>query len=366
VLSIAPSAPTTGTPITVLANVASGTAGVITGTVDFTVDGNDTNNPITLAKGAASLTLPSLTAGAHNITAQYSGDSNFAPGSGLVAFNVLALAADSVALSMSPTAPSVTDTVSISATLTPGATGSVQFVVDGTASGTPVAIAASKASASFGPLTAGTHTITANYTGDGAFAASTGSVSFEVTSSTASFKLSATNVTVSDNKSGDTTVTVTSPGDYAGTVKLAISGSGPQGSCFLINNNPVVAAHASTTAVIAIYTGTACTTAPSANKISSLEKPSSSSGLPSSYIPTTSAMLAGVLLLGFKRRSKAWKSLLGVLLLGVLGMTIGCGGASSTSTAPVSATGTYTLTVTGTDSATTVNTAFTTFTLTVK
>jgi subtilase family serine protease len=360
ILSIAPAAPTTATAITVTASVASGATGTLTGTVDFSIDGNDTSNPLSLADGKVIATFPALTAGEHTITAQYSGDSNFAASSGLIAFPVSAIAAGTVSVSVSPSAPSVADSVTATATLTAGATGTVQFLVDGTAVGTPVTASNSVATAALGALTAGSHTVSASYSGNAALSAASGSVSFVVSSSAAAFTLSATDATLAQNQSGDSTVTLTSTSDYAGTVNLSVSGSGPAGVCFLVNNNPTVSAHASANALIAIYSGTSCQKATTAVQVAGSHSPAHSQG---PLLSLAFTGLAGVLFVGLKRRRKPWASLVSVLLLAALGMALGCGGSRST---PTTTAGTYTLMIQGTDSATASNTASTSFSLTIQ
>ena len=46
-------------------------------------------------------------------------------------------------------------------------TGTVQFAVDGVNSGAPVSLESGRATLDLGPLPAGTHTLTAMYSGDG-------------------------------------------------------------------------------------------------------------------------------------------------------------------------------------------------------
>jgi hypothetical protein len=75
---------------------------------------------------------------------------------------------------------------SVTVTATSGTpTGTIQFMIDGTNAGTPIAIAAGAAAYTLPTLTAGSHTITASYSGDSTFAALTISgISLTVTQAT--------------------------------------------------------------------------------------------------------------------------------------------------------------------------------------
>jgi len=373
VVSISPATPTTANAINISMLVSSATPGTPTGTIDVQVDGNDTNNPPTLAKGQATATIPSLSAGSHTITATYSGDTSYSSSSGVATFNVLALSGSTVNVSVTPTAPSSTDSVTATAVVTTGATGSVQFLLDATAVGTPVAVANGTAQYSLGTLAAGSHTVTAQYTGDSQFAAGTGQQVFVVSSTAAAFSLKATNVTVAANGSASSTVTVASTSDYAGTVELAVSGSGPANACFLVNSNPSVTAQGTATAQISIYAGSDCATVQNSARVktfTSSARTSGGNGLPSaSGISLSLVGGAGLFLLARRRRSIThW--LVVLFAISVLGFVSGCGGSSSASTTTTTSTGatagTYTLTVTGTDATSASNTATTTFTLTVQ
>ncbi|MGA9527391.1 MAG: Ig-like domain repeat protein, partial [Terriglobales bacterium] len=96
------------------------------------------------------------------------------------------LAATSTAVSSSLNPSNVNQSVSFTATITAtnlsytksAPTGTVQFYIDGVAFGSPVTVASNSAtSGSTSTLTAGTHTVTATYSGDKANATSTGTLS---------------------------------------------------------------------------------------------------------------------------------------------------------------------------------------------
>ena len=53
-----------------------------TGTLAFQIDGSPFGNPVPLTNGSAAISTAGLPAGAHTITAFYSGDGNFLPSRG--------------------------------------------------------------------------------------------------------------------------------------------------------------------------------------------------------------------------------------------------------------------------------------------
>ena len=75
-LDAVPSTANLNQNITLTATVTSGNSGIPTGTVTF-LDGTSSIGSSSLSSGVASLSTSALAAGTHNITAQYSGDSNF-------------------------------------------------------------------------------------------------------------------------------------------------------------------------------------------------------------------------------------------------------------------------------------------------
>jgi hypothetical protein len=163
-------------------------AGTPTGTVQFVIDGSNAGSPVRLSTTAgvttASFSIASLGVGAHTVVASYSGDSNFASSNGSLSGgqNVgLAGVTTVVTSSANPSVfgQAVTFTATVSAGSANGGTptGTIQFQIDGTNFGSPVSltngVATSTAASS---LSAATHAITAIYSGDAMFAASTGTL----------------------------------------------------------------------------------------------------------------------------------------------------------------------------------------------
>ncbi|GAA3368941.1 hypothetical protein GCM10017744_086980 [Streptomyces antimycoticus] len=180
-----PNPSVTGQPVTVTATVSAIApgAGTPTGTVTFDFgDGTPTATaPVT--GGAATLThgYPTALNSPYTITADYSGDADFAPSSGTDTQNVTPAATDTTVTSApDPSVPG--QQVTIAATVAPAApgsgipTGSVTFDPgDGTPTVTAPLIAGSANITHTYAGTSGTpYTITAAYSGDADFTASTG------------------------------------------------------------------------------------------------------------------------------------------------------------------------------------------------
>ncbi len=83
-LSASTSSPGLGLPVTLTVQATSTTSGVPTGSVTLS-DGSTTLSVVPLSTGAATFTTSSLTLGAHNLIATYSGDADFLPSSSATA-----------------------------------------------------------------------------------------------------------------------------------------------------------------------------------------------------------------------------------------------------------------------------------------
>lgn len=166
--------------ITFTASVAPTGTWDATGTVTFK-SGSSTIGTCTIAEtanGACQLTTQ-LAAGTHQVTAHYGGDAEFEPSvSNPLSQTVVAKPATTTQLATSPNPSTTTQVVTLTATVSenaPGApTGTVQFKDGGADLGSPVPLSNGQASMTTAQaFTAGTHVLTAVYSGDAAFSGST-------------------------------------------------------------------------------------------------------------------------------------------------------------------------------------------------
>jgi hypothetical protein len=132
----------------------------------------------TLNNGVAIYSTPTLAVGSYTITAVYNGDpaDQGSTSSPLTQQVVQATTATGVASSLNPSGYG--QAVYFTATVTGvSPTGTVQFAIDGSTFGSPVTLASGVAvSSSITTLTAGTHTVTAAYSGDTNNAGSNGTL----------------------------------------------------------------------------------------------------------------------------------------------------------------------------------------------
>ena len=170
-----PVSPIFGQAVTLTATVAavSPGAGTPTGSVHF-FDGTTSLGSGTLTGGVATLTTSVLHIGANSITAQYSGDANFAVNtSPAVTVTVAAAATSSTTVSFSPSTPVFGQTVTLTATVaavspaTGTPTGNVQFFNGSTSLGTETLTGGVGTLSTTLPVAS--NSITAVYSGDSTF-----------------------------------------------------------------------------------------------------------------------------------------------------------------------------------------------------
>jgi Bacterial Ig-like domain (group 3)/FG-GAP-like repeat len=174
---------TFGSAVTFTATVAPSVSGAnATGSVTF-LDGSTSLGSATVSSNSAQLSISSLAAGAHSITAKYSGDGNFnGSTSGTLTETVnSAPTTTTVVSSLNPASygQSVTLTASIQPPSGISATGTITFLDGSTSLGT-ASVSSNVAQLAVSSLLAGTHAITAVYSGNSNLAGSTSSTVSEV------------------------------------------------------------------------------------------------------------------------------------------------------------------------------------------
>lgn len=205
---------------TATVTVNSPGAGTPTGTVQFQDGGGNLGAPVTLSGGAASLTTSALNPGSHNITAIYSGDGQFLGSTGsLPTQTVKGTTTTALGSSLNPSTfgQSVTFTATVTANPPAGGTptGTVQFQDGGNTLGAPVTLSSGTATLMTSALTAGSHSITAIYSGDSQFVGGTGSLPTQTVNkanTTTAVGSSANPSTFPNSVTFTATVTASAPG----------------------------------------------------------------------------------------------------------------------------------------------------------
>ena len=167
-----------GTPVTLTANVTPYTiSGLLaTGTVSFQDGATSLGMATISATGEASITVSAFALGVHTLTAVYAGDANFLTStSGPVSLTVNP-SPIAVSLVSSDNPSTYGQMVIFTATVPSGATGTIQFRDSAANLGGPVIIAGGVAAFPISTLSAGTHLITAAYSGDTNHTAATSDV----------------------------------------------------------------------------------------------------------------------------------------------------------------------------------------------
>jgi large repetitive protein len=167
--------PSNAAQLVTLAAAVTCTGLTPTGTVIFEDGSSILGSGALNISGVATLTTSTLSVGKHSITASYTGDTNCAASASTPITQVVSSVAAGTTLASAPNPSVPGQPVTFTATVictgfTP--TGSVTFAIDG-APGTPVALSGGTATFTTSSLSAGSHMVTASYTGDTNCAAST-------------------------------------------------------------------------------------------------------------------------------------------------------------------------------------------------
>ncbi|RDI16240.1 Ig-like domain-containing protein [Rhodococcus sp. AG1013] len=225
----APANAATGAEVTLTANVAPQNA---SGTVQFTANGSNIGSPVTVSNGVATLPHTFATAGSYAVGAAFTGDAGFAASTAAQTQNVTVT--DPVTTTTTElTVPQDAETgaaVDLTANVTPqNAVGSVQFRDNGTDIGQPVTVSNGVATLSHQFTSAGSHSITATFTGGAGFAGSTaGAQTVTVTDPVVPDTETTTTVTAPGTAETGSSVTLSAavaPVPTGGTVQFKVAGS---------------------------------------------------------------------------------------------------------------------------------------------
>ena len=243
-----------GTSVTFTATVTSGA----TGTVQFFDGTTAIGTPVALNGSSASYATSALTAGSHSITAAYSGDIYYSASTSPSLSQTVNKAGSTTVVTSSANPSNYHDSVTFTATVTSGATGTVQFY-DGTQTlGTAVPLTGSTATCTTSDLPGGNHSITAIYSGDSTFASSTSRVltqTVNTTATTTTLQSSASLINFGDSVTFTATVTT----GATGTVTF-FDGSSPLGTVALTGKTAAFTTSSLTGAlhiITAVYNGDA-------------------------------------------------------------------------------------------------------------
>ncbi|HSY68714.1 MAG TPA: glycosyl hydrolase family 28 protein [Edaphobacter sp.] len=325
-----------GAPTAITATVTPTGTGTPTGTVQF-LDGGVVLGTQPLQNGVATFTAAALQAGTNALTAVYQGDTTYATSTGAATPTVVAQATSVTSVTASAaTNPGASTPLTVTVTGVSGAlvpTGTVT-VMDGTASVGAGPLVAGKATISVTLQSLGTHTLTAQYSGDPNYITSSGTISISVV---VPFAVTATPTTVSLAAGGlsNTAVLVTPAGGFNGSATLTCSSPVSYVTCAVAPTTVTVSGGVAGKATVII------TVSPSVGALGN--------GPLAPEKLKWLAMLLPLGMIGFARRGRTWGRVvfLMTMLAVVSAGAIGCNNGSSPK---LPAAGTQVVTITGTGS----------------
>ena len=197
-----------------VANIVVNIANDAVGNVTITVD--ETPYTVKINSGRATLSVPNLKSGTHNVIATYNGDSKYKSESVSTTFNVA-----KHTLNIQATADNIMygENAIISVTVPNDVPGNIKFVIDGTTykSG----ISNGVATLSVPNLKEGTYNVVVSYAGNVKYNAASATVSFTVSKYDLYMNVTAPDIHYDENA----TVSVSVPSDVPGNIKFVIGGT---------------------------------------------------------------------------------------------------------------------------------------------
>jgi hypothetical protein len=235
-LTISPNPAAPGASITFSATISPPPTGQMLGTVNFYSGSNLLGMGDVNSSGVATLTGSIATAGTYSITAVYSGTYGFLTSTSSGVSLVVSSSqgggtATTTTLNISPDPASAGQTVTLTATVSPTPTGSPLGTISfesGSTLGTVAVNSSGVATVTTAaPQTAGNYTITAVYSGNASFAASTSSDFTETVGETAGYSVTASQTPVTVAPGGEAVYHITVPpvgGAFDNQVTMSASG----------------------------------------------------------------------------------------------------------------------------------------------
>jgi hypothetical protein len=228
-ITVTTSGPSTfDNPVTITTTLPPGTTGTVTVTSGGTTLGSGPVNPTT---GTVTITTTVLPVGNDPITATYGGDTNNGPATGTTT-QVVTKATPTVAIASSLNPSNVNQSVTFTATLTTGVTGTVTFLDGSTPLGSG-AINSATATFTTSTLNAGVHSITASYGGDANYNTATSAPLSQTVDKTTPVLPTPVVSTTTPTLGSPVTITETVPPGVSGPVTFS-DGSTPIGTAPII------------------------------------------------------------------------------------------------------------------------------------
>jgi hypothetical protein len=328
--------------VTLTASVTNASGTSATGTVQFQDGTTPLGSAVLNAAGIASLSVASMSAGQHVLTASYDGDT----------LNISSISASiTEPVQLRPTTTSI---AASSSNVTAGqqltlfaavqsagpipATGIITFTSGSTTIGNANLAANGIATYTFAP-SVGTYNIIATYAGDSVYAASVSASSGTISvTNTAQLTLTSNppSVSVASKQYSVLAITMKSVAGFADTIKLGCLGLPSAATCTFSSDSVDLASASQQTVQLTLDTGSPLT----AGGQASLHRPVSSSRMLACALPA--GLFLGLLLWSARRNRRYLGGLLLLLLTTLTVGLSGCGALQINGTPP----GTYTVVVT--------------------